>query len=157
VVPVTRKATGKLERKNMKNTTIGVDPLGNFTSDGPLSVYVNTTAAEVPTGNSAPSLPAAMRTPAENEIYGYIHSSNAQYFMGRLLGNVLSLVDASIPNKDQNKATKHLTRKAFDSALMDIHNMAWPSLGDPTKDKQSAAMTGSAIQIGNGYILQPES
>jgi hypothetical protein len=112
---------------------------------------------EVPNeAQSSPSQPAPpMRTPAENEIYGYIHSSNAQYFMACLLGTVLSQIDASVPNKDQNKAMKHLVRKAFDSAVMDVHRMAWPPSSDPQKDKQSAAMTGAGMQT-NGYILQPE-
>ena len=137
----------------MKNTTIGVDPSTSassltYTSDGPVSASSAINECAAP--------PAEMKTPAENEIWGYIHASNVQMFMARLLGTVLSQIDASVPNKDQNKAMKHLVRKAFDETILDIHGMAWPSLGDPQKDKQSAAMTGAGMQTGNGYILQPE-
>jgi methionine synthase II (cobalamin-independent) len=37
-----------------------------------------------------------------------------------LLASVLGAVDASIPNKDQNKAVKGIVRRAFDEAYLDI-------------------------------------
>lgn len=43
-----------------------------------------------------------------------------------LLGSVLTSIDASIPNKDQNKATKHLICKQFDEAYCDILDKALP-------------------------------
>jgi hypothetical protein len=84
---------------------------------------------------------------------GYIHTSNVQYFVARLLGNAISLLDATIPNKDQNKAVKHLLRKEFDRAILDVHKMAWPLTEG---DVESMKAQQSVTSIVDGYILQPE-
>lgn len=44
-----------------------------------------------------------------------------------LLASVLGTVDASVPNKDQNKAIKHLVRKQFDDAYLNIIQRAYPN------------------------------
>jgi hypothetical protein len=44
-----------------------------------------------------------------------------------LLGSVLGTIDASIPNKEQNKAVKHIIRMAFDEAYSDILRRSYPS------------------------------
>jgi hypothetical protein len=132
----------------MKNTTIGVDPTISYSSDGPVSAFSSTSAIDTP------AAPIDFSKLPEGTYYGFIHASNVQYYMAKLLGNALSLVDSSIPNKEQNKAMKHLLRKQFDSALMDVHNMAWPSSNDPACQKGHQA---SNTPVGNGYMLQPES
>jgi hypothetical protein len=43
-----------------------------------------------------------------------------------LLASVLGTIDASIPNKDQNKAVKHLIRKHFDDAYYDVLKRFYP-------------------------------
>jgi hypothetical protein len=133
----------------MQNKTIGVDtsvssPTSTFVIDEVTANSENVTITH--------SFPVDL--PAE-AYYGYIHASNVQYFMSKLLGNALSLVDTSIPNKEQNRAMKHLLRKQFDEAIMDVHKMAWPlNTGDINAMKSQAAATQPAQ---NGYILQPES
>jgi hypothetical protein len=59
-----------------------------------------------------------------------------------LLSSVLGTIDASIPNKDQNKAVKHIIRKAFDDAYIDILRRAYPN---------------SDYGFAGDYMLQPES
>jgi uncharacterized protein (DUF697 family) len=43
-----------------------------------------------------------------------------------LLGSVLGTIDASIPNKEQNRAVKHIIRKDFDEAYYDILRRSFP-------------------------------
>ena len=104
------------------------------------------------TANIPPSDPIDFSKIPEGTYYGFIHASNAQYYVARLLGNVLSQIDASVPNKDQNKAMKHLVRKEFDRAIMDVNQMAWPSIGGLDCQKAQQVVTG----LIDGYILQPE-
>ena len=49
-----------------------------------------------------------------------------------MLASVLGTIDASVPNKDQNKAIKHLVRKQFDDAYCDIMRRAYPDCGFAT-------------------------
>jgi hypothetical protein len=44
-----------------------------------------------------------------------------------LLANVLGAIDASIPNKDQNRALRHIIRTEFDRAHQDILQRAYPT------------------------------
>lgn len=43
-----------------------------------------------------------------------------------LLYDVLGVIDASIPNKDQNRAVKRIIHDGFDKAYMDILREAYP-------------------------------
>jgi hypothetical protein len=43
-----------------------------------------------------------------------------------LLASVLGTIDASMPNKEQNKAVKHIIRKDFDDAYFDILRRSYP-------------------------------
>jgi hypothetical protein len=45
-----------------------------------------------------------------------------------LLASVLGTVDASVPNKEQNKAIKHLLRKQFDDAYLNIQRLSYPDM-----------------------------
>lgn len=58
-----------------------------------------------------------------------------------LLGSVLTSIDASIPNKDQNKATKHIIRKQFDEVYFRILKLYHP---------------GCEFGIAPGYAVQPK-
>jgi hypothetical protein len=49
-----------------------------------------------------------------------------------MLASVLGTIDASVPNKDQNKAIKHLVRKQFDDAYCEIIRRAYPDCGFAT-------------------------
>jgi hypothetical protein len=57
-----------------------------------------------------------------------------------LLYDVLSVIDASIPNKDQNRAVKKLIHDGFDKAYLDIIREAYPD---------------SNFAIGPGHALTP--
>ena len=57
-----------------------------------------------------------------------------------LLHDVLSIIDASIPNKEQNKAVKNLLRNGFDKAWLDITRESYPD---------------SNFQMGPGHALEP--
>lgn len=91
-------------------------------------------------------------TGVENLYYGYIHASSVQYYLAKLLSNTLSQVDASIPNKEQNKAMKHLLRKQFDSTLLAIHEMAWPLTKADLNAMKQRQVAGTSLE--NGYVLQ---
>jgi hypothetical protein len=45
-----------------------------------------------------------------------------------LLDSVLGTIDASVPNKDQNRAIKHLLRKQFDDAYLNIQRLSYPDM-----------------------------
>ena len=59
-----------------------------------------------------------------------------------LLHGVLGAIDASIPNKDQNKAVKHIVRTQFDEAYFDILRRSYPD---------------SNFASGPDYSVTPES
>lgn len=44
-----------------------------------------------------------------------------------LLANVVGVVDASIPNKEQNRAVKDIIRKQFDGVWIEIERLCWPN------------------------------
>ena len=58
-----------------------------------------------------------------------------------LLHDVLSIIDASIPNKEQNRAVKNLIHNGFDKTYMDITSEAYPD---------------SNFQMGLGHAINPE-
>ena len=62
--------------------------------------------------------------------------------LAKLLAKVLSTTDASIPNKDQNKAVKRIIRDEFDETYFRILRGAFP-------DMQFGQVSGS-------YALEPE-
>ena len=137
----------------MKNTTIGVDPSVSATGIDPSATAVTANSGITTYISSVPAEPIDFSKLPEATYLGYIQASNVQYYVAKLLGKTLSLVDASVPNKEQNKALKHLVRTEFDRAIMDVHTVAWPPHNDPTVEK--------AIQVvvtpnADGYILQPE-
>lgn len=119
----------------MKNTTVGIE-----------------TSAEKETSNlSASSIPQAYENlPAtdplalpENfgivcQVVNGIVTPNLQI----LLASVLGAIDASIPNKEQNKAVKHILRKQFDHAYGDILRRSYPGCG---------------ITTGPSYMLEPNA
>jgi hypothetical protein len=49
-----------------------------------------------------------------------------------MLASVLGTIDASVPNKDQKKAIKHLVRKQFDDAYCEIMRRAYLDCGFST-------------------------
>jgi hypothetical protein len=58
-----------------------------------------------------------------------------------LLADVLGALDASIPNRDQNKAVKHIVRTAFDRTYYDILRRAYPD---------------TSFGHDGGYAVEPE-
>ena len=65
-----------------------------------------------------------------------------------LLAAVLGTVDASIPNKDQNRAVKHLVRKQFDSAFLDIQSRSYPNCNFGSSSDYLLEPNPSAFQVG---------
>jgi hypothetical protein len=52
--------------------------------------------------------------------------ASVEAYFRKLLTTTIALVDTSIPNKDQNRAFKHLFRKAMDQEFIHLHNLAYP-------------------------------
>jgi hypothetical protein len=65
-----------------------------------------------------------------------------------LLASVLGSIDASIPNKDQNKAVKHIIRKQFDDAYVDIQRRAYPDCAFGTSAEYYLEPNPKAFQPG---------
>ena len=63
--------------------------------------------------------------------------------MGKLLSDVLFIVDASIPNKDQNRSVRHLIRASFDEHCLIISKKANPE--------------GRDLPLHGGYYISPRT
>jgi hypothetical protein len=62
-----------------------------------------------------------------------------------LMRNILSLIDASIPNKDQNRALKKFIEKEFDSAFLEIlKDMDYENSGEYV----AASLLGDTVRVG---------
>lgn len=59
---------------------------------------------------------------------GYFHEAHANGQLRRLCGKILNTIDASIPNKDQNRAVKAIIRRAIDEAHLALMKMAYPPI-----------------------------
>jgi hypothetical protein len=102
----------------MKNTTIGVDTLVS----SPITTYAVTTTVSAPT---------------VSQIVNGVVTPTLQV----LLFDVLSVIDASVPNKDQNRAVKKLIHDGFDKAYLDILRESYPDSG---------------FALGPGHALTPQ-
>jgi hypothetical protein len=69
-----------------------------------------------------------------------------------LLYDVLGVIDASIPNKDQNRAVKNIIRNSFDKAYIDILRESCPDSNftfgpghslEPSPDKSNAILSAN--------------
>jgi hypothetical protein len=124
VVPATRKATGNFERKTMSQIK-GTEPSVSSTHTATV-LYEDGSAENLPVEEeSGPALhplaePSAFSTVVQ--IVNGIVTPNLRV----LLASVLGAIDASIPNKDQNKAVKHIVRTQFDEAYFDILRRSYP-------------------------------
>jgi len=72
--------------------------------------------------------------------------------MQSLLYDILGVIDASIPNKDQNRAVKNIVRSGFDKAYIDILRESYPesnfAMGpghalEPSPDKSNAILSAN--------------
>jgi len=106
----------------MKNTTIGVDTSTSSTT-------LTTTIDEV-TDNGADNKPAVpfLARPENIGVVCTVVNSIVTPSLQILLASVLGTVDASVPNKEQNKAIKHLLRKQFDDAYLNIQRLSYPDM-----------------------------
>ena len=147
-----------------------MDPLASYPSGGPISTSTPTTIgnATVPEGPSNVTFDPASRSATveaanlrkakaqggcldtENvkspELLHIVDTANiVSAFVTPnlrvLLAGVLGAIDASIPNRDQNKAVKHIIRTQFDDAYFDILRRAYPDL---------------AFGHSGGYAITPE-
>ena len=123
----------------MKNETKGVDPTASLAS--------STITIENTTENPS-SVPAVhpFARPENVGIISQVTNSVVTPNLQVLLASVLGTIDASIPNKDQNRAVKHIVRKQFDTVYEDILRRCYPDCGfefnsdyslhpEPNKDK----------------------
>ena len=62
----------------------------------------------------------------DQETVSHVVNYNVMPNIRVLLAEVIGALDASIPNRDQNKAVKHIIRGAFDRAYFDIVSRAYP-------------------------------
>ena len=74
---------------------------------------------------SGPAIPMLARAEYVG-IVSEVVNGNVMPNIRVLLAEVIGALDASIPNKDQNKAVKHIIRSAFDRAYFDILSRAYP-------------------------------
>lgn len=54
-------------------------------------------------------------------LMGYSHFDAINYSVRHLAGKILTIVDASVPDREQRKATKDLVREAIKHTLDQIH------------------------------------
>ena len=117
------------------NPTIGVDPSVSSTQQPMTERLVRVERTDEDTIVSTYKLtpPAPPTIP---QFFNGCVTSNIQF----LLHDVLSIIDASIPNKEQNKAVKNLIRNGFDKAWLDMTREAYPD---------------SNFQMGPGHAIEP--
>jgi hypothetical protein len=108
----------------------------SYTFDGPVSI--NSGITEI---SGTPAEQETQPWRPDSETVGHVINCIAIPNLRVVLGNVLGAIDASIPNKEQNKAVKHIVRTSFDEAYYDILRRAYPDF-----------QFGS----GGGYAIEPE-
>ena len=82
-----------------------------------------------PTSEVSPlQSPKASDQPAKPDYHTTVYIVNSIVIpdLRLLLGRVLNAVNATVPNKDQNKAMTHIVRQAFDDAYYDILRQSYP-------------------------------
>jgi hypothetical protein len=82
------------------------------------------------------------RISEQNELRNYIVDAVVMPSMRNLLSRVLMTINASIPNKDQNRAVTNLIRDHFDQSYFTVLNQTFP-------EKEFGATAGS-------YAVGPE-
>jgi len=113
------------------NTTIGVD-----TS---VSSIPTVTIDDVAVAKAATlSYTFTSEPPTVSQIVNGVVTPSLQV----LLFNVLSVIDASVPNKEQNRAIKRLIHDGFDKAYMEILRESFPE---------------SNFQLGPGNAVTPQA
>lgn len=115
------------------NKTIGVDPSVSSTPSSTL-IIDNVTASTPDIPQTTPPIPTNF--PTVVQIVNGVVTPSLQV----LLFNVLGIIDASVPNKDQNRAIKKLIRDGFDKAYMEVIREAYPD---------------SNFAMGPGHALEP--
>ena len=92
--------------------------IDDFTSNGPISLSSDQTLSDLNQSNEQ-SKPDYLTTV-------YIVNSIVIPNLRLLLGNVINAINASVPNKDQNKAITHIVRQSFDEMYFDVLRKAYP-------------------------------
>lgn len=117
-----------------------------YTSDGPVSTTPSTT---IPGNAQIPGTPCQAWEP-DKETIRQVLNGIVTPTLAVLLGEMLETVDASVPNKDQNRAVKKIIRNNFDRAYMEILRDCYPGMQYtfgpghalvPAEDKYSAIVT----------------
>jgi hypothetical protein len=136
-------------QSKVKNTTIGVDP--TVASEDELNFMKNSIRASAKVNSIPPDRVQALNVKLTEKELGHMAGvENLQIpaptaspkinfrettvighgvfveNLRTLLTSVLRTVDASIPNKDQNRAVKHILRKEFDAAYISVMESVYP-------------------------------
>jgi len=107
--------------------TAGVDisassPSTTFSTNGPVS----SSASSFDVAEDFPMIPLLAR-PEYVPVVTHIVNANVIPNLRVLLASALGAIDAAIPNKDQNRAVRHIVRTQFDAAYADILQRAYPT------------------------------
>jgi hypothetical protein len=126
----------------MTNTTIGVDT--SATSISSPTITFTTESVTTPAGPEKPLLARPENIGTVCTVVNEIVTPNLQI----LLASVLGTIDASIPNKEQNRAVKHIVRKQFDDAYIDIQRRAYPDCAFGSSPEYYLEPNAKAFQVG---------
>ena len=101
-----------------------------------------TNALDAIAGQASTNIPANAPWKPDWTTTSHIVNTNVIPNLRLLLAEILGATDAAIPNKEQNKALKHIIRSSFDRTYFDIHQRAYPDCN---------------YSSGPGYALSPET
>jgi hypothetical protein len=143
--------------KQMVNRFLGWRLPENFNPDGGISFNNVSTAA--PTGTNlfdaeqaeqmirhmVEEIAVAPQPSPNTPTWGMLPIESVRYHLERVVSSTLNLIDAAIPNKDQNRALKHLFRTKIDEAYISQINVAY---ADPNGMQQPGLPP-------TGYMIEP--
>jgi hypothetical protein len=125
----------------MKNQTIGVDPSVSATGIDPAPTATTERVTKIECLDEHTFRETTVRSHLDEITVTQVVNGIVIPNLRVMLASVLGTIDASVPNKDQNKAIKHLIRKQFDDAYSDIVRRAYPD---------------SNFSFDGGYAVEPE-
>jgi hypothetical protein len=117
----------------MKNTTVGVDTSLNSPSPTSTIKQAEAVGLDPSTGIAATHLSTPGNYVALNSaVVIPTHTVNSAVnqvvipALAKLLAKIISAIEASLPNKDQNRAVKRIVRENFDEAYFRILAGSFP-------------------------------
>jgi len=127
----------------MNQTTIGVDTSVSSPSSTVVIDHVTANSENATVTFTYPDAPNPAIHPLVEHMSTVVQIVNGIVTpnLRVLLASVLGAIDASIPNKDQNRAVRHIVRKQFDDAYGDILRRSYPDTN---------------LGFDGGYAIEPE-